>query len=133
MNYKKGKENTVKNLTNIPEKELIDCLAKNLHYNPKWGYCLLQFPKKKTYVVNITSPSLDQECTHVLIVRDAVFNYKIAFIDLENNTASCYRVSPSFLKMLYDNCFFNNINYFSISVVENDLEFSFEGNFILKK
>ena len=121
------------NLINLTKKELIDCLVKNLHYNPKWEYCLLRFPKKKTYVVNIAFPSFDQGCTHVLIVRDAVLNYKIAFIDLENNTASCYRVSPSFLKMLYNDCFFNNGNYFSISVVENDPEFSFEGNFILKK
>lgn len=121
------------NLTNLSEKELIDCLVKNLHYNSKWEYCLLQFPKKKTYVVNIAFPSFDQECTHVFIARDTLFNYRVAFVDLENNTASYYCVSQSFLKMLCDGCFFNDRNYFTISVVENDPEFSFVGNFILKK
>ena len=26
------------NLINLTKKELIDCLVKNLHYNPKWEY-----------------------------------------------------------------------------------------------
>ena len=65
MSKKRGASN-VDNINNLTKKELIDCLVKNLHYNPKWEYCLLRFPKKKTYVVNIAFPSFDKECTHVL-------------------------------------------------------------------
>ena len=51
MNYKKGKRKTVKNLTNIPEKEFINFLVENFQYSPKWR--LLFFKSSFQIVKNL--------------------------------------------------------------------------------
>lgn len=124
----------VNSVNNLTGKELIDCLVKNLHYNSKWEYCLLQFPKRKTYTINFGFPSHNKSCTHVLIGHDGISNYEdVAFVDLENNVASTYYISQSFLKALYDGDFFNDRDYFSISTAKNDQEVVFIENIILRQ
>ena len=117
------------NFTNLTKKELIDYLVKNLHYNAKWEFCLLQFPKRKIFTTSIGSSSFERSCTHVLIGRCNNLNYVVDFVDLEHSVAYSYFISQSFLKTLYEGCFFNERDCFSISAVENDKEVSFIGNF----
>ena len=118
------------NLITLSEKELINYLVKNLHYNAKLEFCLLRFPKRKIFTISIGSPSFERSCTHVLIGRRNNLNYEVDFVDLEHSVASSYFVSQSFLKTLYEDCFFNERDCFSISAVENDKEVSFMGNFV---
>lgn len=118
------------NLITLSEEELINYLVKNLHYNGKWEFCLLRFPKRKIFTISIGSPSFERSCTHVLIGRCNNLNYVVDFVDLEHSVASSYFISQSFLKTLYEDCFFNERDCFSISAVENDKEVSFMGNFV---
>ena len=118
------------NLINLSEEELINYLVKNLHYNGKWEFCLLRFPKRKIFTISIGSPSFERSCTHVLIGRCNNLNYVVDFVDLKHSVASSYFISQSFLKTLYEDCFFNERDCFSISAVENDKEVSFMGNFV---
>lgn len=122
------------NLINLTKKELIDCLVKNLYYGAKWEYCLLQFPKRKNFTINIDIPSFNRNrsCTHVIIGCGGALDYAVGFVDLENKVAYSFYVSQSFLKMLCDCYFFKDSDYFSISAIENGQEIMFVGSFILK-
>ena len=118
------------NLITLSEKELINRLAEILHCGTQLEFYLLRFPKRKIFTIRIGSPSFERSCTHVLIGRCNNLNYVVDFIDLEHNIAYSYFISQSFLKTLYEGCFFNERDCFSISAVENDKEVSFIGNFV---
>ena len=116
------------NLITLSEKELINRLVE-IHCGTQWEFYLLRFPKRKIFTIRIGSPSFERSCTHVLIGRCNNLNYVVDFVDLEHSVAYSYFISQSFLKTLYEDCFFNERDCFSISAVENDKEVSFIGNF----
>lgn len=118
------------NLITLSEEELINRLVEILHCGTQWEFYLLRFPKRKIFTIRIGSPSFERSCTHVLIGRCNNLNYVVDFVDLEHSVASSYFISQSFLKTLYEDCFFNERDCFSISAVENDKEVSFMGNFV---
>ena len=104
MNYKKRKGKTVKNLTNIPEKEFINFLVEDFHYSPKWRFLFLTLPKKKNYTlvnhVGINDTETNYSCTNVLVAYDNSLSVAVAFLDLEKGTASTYYMSAQYFGQL---------------------------------
>lgn len=121
MNYKKGKEKTVKNLTNIPEKEFINFLVEDLHYSPKWRFLFLTLSKKKNYtLVNhvnfINNTETNYSCTNVLVAYDGSLSVAVAFLDLEKGTANTYYMSTQYFDEISKDYIFGDKDNFSIEL-----------------
>ena len=125
MNYKKGKEKTVKNLTNIPEKEFINFLVEDLQYSPKWRFLFLTLPKKKNYtLVNhvnfINNSETNYSCTNVLVAYDDSLSVAVAFLDLEKGTANTYYMSTQYFDEISKDYIFGDKDNFSIELFADD-------------
>ena len=121
MNYKKGKKKTVKNLTNIPEKEFINFLVEDLHYSPKWRFLFLTLSKKKNYtLVNhvnfINNSETNYSCTNVLVASDGSLSVAVAFLDLEKGTANTYYMSTQYFDEISKDYIFGDKDNFSIEL-----------------
>lgn len=121
MNYKKGKGKTVKNLTNIPEKEFINFLVEDLHYSPKWRFLFLTLSKKKNYtLVNhvnfINNTETNYSCTNVLVAYDGSLSVAVAFLDLEKGTANTYYMSTQYFDEISKDYIFGDKDNFSIEL-----------------
>ena len=121
MNYKKGKGKTVKNLTNIPEKEFINFLVEDLHYSPKWRFLFLTLSKKKNYtLVNhvnfINNSETNYSCTNVLVACDDSLSVAVAFLDLEKGTANTYYMSTQYFNEISKDYIFGDKDNFSIEL-----------------
>ena len=121
MNYKKGEEKTVKNLTNIPEKEFINFLVEDLQYSPKWRFLFLTFSKKKNYtLVNhvnfINNSETNYSCTNVLVAYDGSLSVAVAFLNLEKGTANTYYMSTQYFNEISKDYIFGDKDNFSIEL-----------------
>ena len=121
MNYKKGKKKTVKNLTNIPEKEFINFLVEDLYYSPKWRFLFLTLSKKKNYtLVNhvnfINNSETNYSCTNVLVASDGSLSVAVAFLDLEKGTANTYYMSTQYFDEISKDYIFGDKDNFSIEL-----------------
>lgn len=121
MNYKKGKGKTVKNLTNIPEKEFINFLVEDLHYSPKWRFLFLTLSKKKNYtLVNhvnfINNSETNYSCTNILVAYDGSLSVAVAFLNLEKGTANTYYMSTQYFNEISKDYIFGDKDNFSIEL-----------------
>ena len=123
MNYKKRKGKTVKNLTNIPEKEFINFLVEDFHYSPKWRFLFLTLPKKKNYTlvnhVGINDTETNYSCTNVLVAYDNSLSVAVAFLDLEKGTANTYYMSTQYFDEISKDYIFGDKDNFSIELFAN--------------
>lgn len=133
MNYKKWKGKTVKNLTNIPEKEFINFLVEDLHYSPKWRFLFLTLSKKKNYtLVNhvnfINNTETNYSCTNVLVAYDDSLSVAVAFLDLEKGMASTYYMSTQYFNEISKDYIFGDKDNFSIELFADDDEVVYTGD-----
>ena len=132
MNYKKGRGKTVKNLTNIPEKEFINFLVKEFQYSPKWRFLFLTFPKKKNYTlvnhINTNNSETNYSCTNVLVAYDNSLSVAVAFLDLEKGTASTYYMSTQYFDKISKDYIFGDKDNFSIELLADEHGITYTGD-----